>query len=87
MSEFYRQLEQPEEQLIEAIRYVSSKKEVRSTEIQLKFLCGYNRARRILDDLEELGVVGPFRGVKPWEVLTPGIDAERFLEERRQSNG
>ena len=37
--------------------------------IQRKFAIGYNRAGKIIDQLEAIGVVGPFRGSKPREVL------------------
>ncbi|MBQ3422084.1 MAG: hypothetical protein IJH34_10535, partial [Romboutsia sp.] len=34
-----------------------------------RFKLGYNRAARIIDLLEERGVIGPARGSKPREVL------------------
>ena len=37
--------------------------------IQRKFSIGYNRAGRLMDQLERAGVVGPVRGSKPREVL------------------
>lgn len=37
--------------------------------IQRKFAIGYNRAGKIVDQLEVAGIVGPFRGSKPREVL------------------
>ena len=37
--------------------------------IQRRFRLGYNRAARIIDLLEERGVVGPQNGSKPREVL------------------
>ena len=37
--------------------------------IQRKFAIGYNRAGRIMDQLEKVGIVGPTRGAKPREVL------------------
>ncbi|MBP5454937.1 MAG: DNA translocase FtsK [Paludibacteraceae bacterium] len=37
--------------------------------IQRKFALGYNRAGRIMDQLEAAGIVGPARGSKPREVL------------------
>jgi S-DNA-T family DNA segregation ATPase FtsK/SpoIIIE len=37
--------------------------------IQRKFSIGYNRAGRIMDQLEKAGIVGPTRGAKPREVL------------------
>ncbi|MDR3137377.1 MAG: DNA translocase FtsK [Tannerellaceae bacterium] len=37
--------------------------------IQRKFSIGYNRAGRIMDQLEKAGVVGPFEGSKPRQIL------------------
>ena len=37
--------------------------------IQRKFSIGYNRAGRLMDQLEKVGIVGPAKGSKPREVL------------------
>ncbi|MGN1302834.1 MAG: DNA translocase FtsK, partial [Clostridia bacterium] len=37
--------------------------------IQRKYRLGYNRAARIIDLLEERGIIGPPNGSKPREVL------------------
>ena len=48
--------------------------------IQRKLKLGYNRAGRIIDQLEATGVVGPFEGSKAREVLIPDEYAlEQFL--------
>ncbi|MGI4749857.1 MAG: DNA translocase FtsK 4TM domain-containing protein [Janthinobacterium lividum] len=48
--------------------------------IQRKLKLGYNRAGRIIDQLEAAGVVGPFEGSKAREVLLPDNYAlEQFL--------
>jgi S-DNA-T family DNA segregation ATPase FtsK/SpoIIIE len=48
--------------------------------IQRKLKLGYNRAGRIIDQLESAGVVGPFEGSKAREVLIPDDYAlEQFL--------
>jgi S-DNA-T family DNA segregation ATPase FtsK/SpoIIIE len=39
--------------------------------IQRKFSIGYNRAGRIMDQLEAAGIVGPFQGSKARQVLVP----------------
>ena len=37
--------------------------------LQRRFKLGYNRAARIVDLLEERGIIGPQNGSKPREVL------------------
>ena len=53
--------------------------------IQRKLKLGYNRAGRIVDQLEALGVVGPSRGSKAREVLIPdSLALEQFLNDLRE---
>ncbi|MFD0767066.1 DNA translocase FtsK 4TM domain-containing protein [Mucilaginibacter lutimaris] len=50
--------------------------------IQRKMKLGYNRAGRIIDQLEAAGIVGPFEGSKARDVLYPDeYSLERALEE------
>jgi S-DNA-T family DNA segregation ATPase FtsK/SpoIIIE len=50
--------------------------------IQRKLKLGYNRAGRIIDQLEAAGIVGPFEGSKAREVLYPDeYSLEQFLNE------
>ncbi|MEJ5054825.1 FtsK/SpoIIIE family DNA translocase [Sphingobacterium sp. MYb382] len=52
--------------------------------IQRKLKLGYNRAGRIIDQLESAGIVGPFEGSKAREVLYPDeYSLEQFLETLR----
>lgn len=37
--------------------------------IQRRFSIGYNRAGRLMDQLESAGIVGPAQGSKPRDVL------------------
>jgi S-DNA-T family DNA segregation ATPase FtsK/SpoIIIE len=39
--------------------------------IQRKLKLGYNRAGRIVDQLEAAGILGPFEGSKARQVLVP----------------
>jgi S-DNA-T family DNA segregation ATPase FtsK/SpoIIIE len=50
--------------------------------IQRKLKLGYNRAGRIIDQLEAAGIVGPFEGSKAREVLYPDeYSLEQFLND------
>ena len=48
--------------------------------IQRKFSIGYNRAGLIMDQLEQVGVVGPANGAKPREVLVHNEDEWLILK-------
>ena len=50
--------------------------------IQRKFSIGFNRAGRLMDQLEHFGIVGPSRGAKPREVLvTDDTNLEALLND------
>ena len=58
-----------DEKYKEALEFVMEKGEASISMIQRRFRVGYNRAARIIERMEEEGVVGPSDGVKPREVL------------------
>jgi S-DNA-T family DNA segregation ATPase FtsK/SpoIIIE len=54
--------------------------------LQRKMKLGYNRAGRIIDQLEAAGIVGAFEGSKAREVLIPDIASlNAFLENEKKS--
>ena len=58
----------------EAKKLVIKTGKASSSYLQRRFSIGYARAARLLDILEERGVVGPGEGAKPREVLIKDID-------------
>tara|TARA_R100000935_G_scaffold58415_2_gene95407 strand:+ start:88720 stop:91101 length:2382 start_codon:yes stop_codon:yes gene_type:complete len=55
--------------------------------LQRKLKLGYNRAGRIIDQLEAAGVVGPFEGSKARQVNVPTIDAlNQLLDNENENN-
>ena len=54
-----------------------------SSYLQRRLNIGFNRAARLLEELEEAGVVGPPNGSKPRKVLVS--DADAFIEQLKQS--
>lgn len=49
--------------------------------LQRNFKIGFNRAARIMDQLEDFGVVGPEEGTKPRRILLTIEEFERLLSE------
>lgn len=60
--------------LEEAIRIICQYDKASASLLQRKLSIGYSRAAKILDQLEELGVIGPAEGSKPRDVLTKNPD-------------
>ena len=61
----------------EAAKLIVTSQQGSTSMIQRKFAIGYNRAGRLMDQLEKAGVVGPAQGSKPRDVL---IQDEMSLE-------
>lgn len=53
----------------EIVEYIITTGKVSASLLQRKYRLGYNRAARIVDLLEERGIIGPANGSKPREVL------------------
>jgi S-DNA-T family DNA segregation ATPase FtsK/SpoIIIE len=66
-----------DEFFIEAVREVCQFKRASASLLQRRFSIGYNRAAKILDQMEEMGVIGPANGSKPRDILVK--NAEDFL--------
>lgn len=65
----------------DAARLVVMTQQGSTSLIQRKLKLGYNRAGRLVDQLEQAGVVGPFEGAKARKVLIPDENSlEQFLD-------
>ena len=53
----------------EVVEFAASTGKISASLLQRRFRLGYNRAARIVDLLEERGIIGPQNGSKPREVL------------------
>ena len=58
-----------DEKYDDAVAFVAETGQASISLIQRRFRIGYNRAARIVEKMEEQGIVGPSDGVKPREVL------------------
>ena len=68
----------------EACRFVVEKEKASSGMLQRVFKIGYTRAARIVDQMEEAGVVGPEEGTKPRKVLMNSMQLEEFLSQKNK---
>ncbi|MBQ3603799.1 MAG: DNA translocase FtsK [Clostridia bacterium] len=60
---------QADEETMRAIAVVVENQLASTTLLQRKLKIGYAKAARIMDELEEKGIIGPFEGAKPRKVL------------------
>ncbi|MCI8588742.1 MAG: DNA translocase FtsK [Bacilli bacterium] len=60
----------------EIVEYVIMAGQASASRLQRKYSLGYNRAARIIDLLEERGIIGPANGSKPREVLVKLDDGD-----------
>lgn len=65
---------------VEVARAVLSSGRASTSSVQRTFEIGYNRAGRIMDQLERVGVVGPSQGGKPRAVLVSSSELEEILQ-------
>lgn len=61
--------EDEDELFPEALKFVVDQQKASTSLIQRRFRIGYNRAARIIDDMEQRGYIGPANGSKPREVF------------------
>lgn len=66
---------------VDAGKFIIEKEKASIGMLQRVFKIGFNRAARIMDQLEEAGVVGPEEGTKPRRVLITEEQFEQILEE------
>lgn len=69
--------DEPEDEFYnQAVDLVRRQQTASVSMLQRRFRIGYNRAARIVDEMEAKGIVGPSEGSKPRQVLVPPIKNE-----------
>jgi len=73
--------EAPEDDALweEAVRYIVDRGEASTSNLQRKYRIGFQRASRLLDMMEERGVVGRRDGPRPREVLMNPMDVDTLF--------
>ena len=72
-----------DERLEDAIDFVVESGTCSTSSLQRRLKLGYGRAARLVDIMEEMGIVGPLEGSKPRQVLMTKQEwAERKLQQR-----
>lgn len=76
------------DQLFEEAAYIIVRSQQGSASLlQRKMKLGYNRAGRLIDQMEAAGIVGPFEGSKARQVLiSDEISLKQFLDNERNKN-
>lgn len=68
----------------EAIKCVVEAGQASTSLLQRRLRLGYARAGRLIDEMEQMGIVGPHEGSKPRQVL---LTYQQYLEMQMQQNG
>ncbi|MBR6283932.1 MAG: DNA translocase FtsK 4TM domain-containing protein [Muribaculaceae bacterium] len=63
----------------EAVRWIVQGDTASTSSLQRRYEIGYNRAGRIMDQMEAAGIVGPASGGKPRKVLVTPLDVDQLF--------
>ena len=66
-----------DELLPQAVDVIFDTKQASVSMLQRRLKLGYSRAARIIDQMEELGIIGPYEGSKPRQII---ITREQWME-------
>ena len=69
--------DEKDDMLSAAIECVIEAGQASTSYLQRRLKLGYARAARLIDEMEEMGIVGPFEGSKPRQVL---MTRQQWLE-------
>lgn len=72
-----------DELLPQAVEVILETKQASVSMLQRRLKLGYSRAARLVDQMEEMGIVGPFEGSKPRQLL---ITKEQWQEMQLRGN-
>jgi len=70
----------------EAIKVIMRTKQASVSMLQRRLGLGYTRAARLIDMMEEEGIVGPYRGSKPREILVEKENLDQPAEQESENS-
>ncbi len=73
---------QTDELFKDAVDLVLKDEQASISYLQRKLRIGYSRAGRIVDQMEEFGIIGPHEGSKPRKLLMTKEEVQKLLEEK-----
>lgn len=75
------EIEEDEDDLFyEACEFVIDQDGASSSSLQRKFRIGYNRAARLIDSMESIGIISETKGSKPRDILVSKEELEELLD-------
>ncbi|MFD1019078.1 DNA translocase FtsK [Thalassobacillus hwangdonensis] len=78
--------EQEEDELfMDAVQFVIEHNGASASLLQRRFKVGYNRAARLIDHMEEYGIISEQKGSKPRDILMNGHQVEELLNPKEAS--
>ncbi len=84
---FDNDIEERDDKFKEAAYLIVTHQQGSASLLQRKLKLGYNRAGRLIDQLEAAGIVGPFEGSKARKVLIPDVYAlDEFFNNEKNTN-
>ena len=66
----------------ECARFIITQSTASTSSLQRRFQIGYNRAGKIIDQMEACGIVGPASGNKPRQIKMDAMELEHVLSQR-----
>ena len=74
--------EELDEMFWQAVAFVIESGKASTSVLQRKFSLGYARAARIIDTMEEKGIIGPYEGAKPRQVIMTMAEYQEMMVKR-----
>jgi S-DNA-T family DNA segregation ATPase FtsK/SpoIIIE len=76
-------IDEDEELIQQCVEVIRSEQKASVSLLQRRLRLGYTRAARIMDELENRGIVGPSKGAEPRDILID-LDSAEGTSERRE---